>query len=83
MKQKYIKKVKKNSYFDLNVSVDTNDKLLTLVTCTRFFGDNTDYSFVVDARMVRKNELISNYSLKEQKNYDKIKEIMKGDADNV
>lgn len=83
MKQKYIKETKSNSYFDLDVSVNTNDKLLTLVTCTRFFGDNTDYSFVVDARMVRKNELISNYGLKEKKSYDKIKDIMKGDADNV
>lgn len=83
MKQKYIEKTKNNSYFDLDVSVNTDDKLLTLVTCTRFFGETTDYSFVVDARMVRKNELISNYSVKEKKNYDKIKEIMKGDADNV
>ena len=72
--------LKKNKYIEYT----TNGKnYLFKIYGVSFFGDNTDYSFVVDARMVRKNELISNYSLKEQKNYDKIKEIMKGDADNV
>lgn len=79
----YINYTKENSYFDFDVDVNNKDKLITLVTCTRFFGQTTDYSFVVDARMVRDNEIISNYKVKEKKNYQRIKKLMKGDADNV
>lgn len=82
-KQKYINETIKNSYFKFDTDVEKSDKLITLVTCTRFFGNTTDYSFVVDARLVRKNELVTNYGIEENKNYKRIKEIMKGDADNV
>ena len=78
---KYIKKTKEQSYFNFNTDVKDTDKLLTLVTCTRFFGETTDYSFVVDARMVRKNEKIKNYGITEKKSYNRIKKIMKGDDD--
>lgn len=74
----YIKTSKENSYFDFKVDVNENDKLLTLVTCTRFFGDS-NYSFVVDARQVRKLEIIKNYKVTEKSNYNKIKKILKGD----
>lgn len=80
--KKYIKKTKENSYFNFNTDVDENDKLITLVTCTRFFGQTTEYSFVVDARLVRNKELIKNYKVTEKENYEEIKEIMKGDVDN-
>lgn len=79
--KEYIKYTKKNSYFDFNVDVDENDKLITLVTCTRFFGNTTDYSFVVDARLVRDKEIVKNYKVTEKKNYDKIKKIMEGEKD--
>lgn len=81
-KKNYVKKAKNNSYFDMDVDVDDNDKLLTLVTCTRFFGVNGDYSFVIDAREVRKNEKVKNYNVKEKKNYRKIKKILEGDVKN-
>ena len=79
-KEDYIKDVKEKSYFDMNVAVSKNDKLLTLVTCTRFFGADEDYSFVIDAREVRKNEKVRNYKVVEKKNYNKIKKILKGDV---
>mgnify|MGYP003289385543 CR=1 FL=1 len=81
--KKYIKYTKENSYFDFNIDVNENDKLITLVTCTRFFGPTTEYSFVIDGRMVRENELTNNYKIKEKKNYKEIKKIMEGDAENV
>ena len=74
----YIKDAKDNSYFDFDVDVNKNDKLLTLVTCTRFYGDS-DYSFVVDARQVRNLEMINNYKVSEKQNYKSIKKILKGD----
>lgn len=77
--KEYIKKTKENSYFKFNTDVNKNDKLLTLVTCTRFFGATSDYSFVVDARRVRKEEKIKNYGIFEKMSYNRIKKIMEGE----
>lgn len=79
----YIKDVKKNSYFKYDVDVNSNDKLLSLVTCTRFFGADDGYSFVVDARLLRENEKAKNYNVVENKSYNKIKKIMKGEKENA
>lgn len=81
--KKYIDNTKEKSYFDFDIDVNENDKLITLVTCTRFFGETTEYSFVVDARLVRENETVKNYKVIEKKNYNKIKKIMKGDVSNA
>lgn len=81
--KKYINNAQKNSYFKFKTDVKETDKLITLITCTRFFGQTTEYSFVVDARMVRKGERIKNYDVTEKNSYNKIKKIMEGDDDNV
>lgn len=75
----YIEKAKKKSYFKFDTDVVETDDLLTLVTCTRFFGSTSEYSFVVDARRVRNKEKIKNYGITEKKSYNRIKEIMEGD----
>lgn len=79
--KEYINKVIKDSYFKFDVGIKETDNLITLVTCTRFFGNTTKYSFVVDARMVRKNEKIKNYKVTEKKNYKKIKKTLEGDVE--
>lgn len=66
----YIEKVRKASIYDLDVDVDYQDELITLATCTRYFGVNGPKHFKIDARKVRKNEKISNYSVKKSNNYD-------------
>lgn len=66
----YINKVKKASIYDLNVDVNYKDELITLATCTRYFGVDGPKHFKIDARKVRKNEKISNYSVKKSNNYD-------------
>ena len=55
----YAKEAKKNSYYDFDVDIDSNDKLITLTTCTRFFGMNY-VSIVVDGRLVREGEKVKN-----------------------
>ena len=75
----YIESVKKNSYFEFDTDVVETDDLLTLVTCTRFFGATSEYSFVVDARRVREKEKIKNYGITEKKSYNRIKKIMEGE----
>lgn len=77
----YIKSAKKMSYFDFDVDVNEKDNIITLITCTRFYGDD-DYSFVIEARKVRKNEKIKNYKVKKNNNYKGIEKILNGDESN-
>lgn len=76
--KKYINSALKNSIFKFNVSVDENDKVISLVTCTRMFGYDDQKDFIVNARLVREGERLSNYNVRETKNYNKIKSLMKG-----
>ena len=80
-KKSYISQAEKNSYFDFDVDVNKKDKLLTLITCTRFYG-NKDYSFVIEARKVRKKELKINYKVTKKNNYKGIEKILNGDESN-
>lgn len=73
----YVEQAKQNSYFDFGVDVDENDKLLTLVTCTRFFGPSTDYEFKVEGRMLRKLEWVAQSKVVETAPYQEIKQILK------
>lgn len=77
--KKYIKNAKNQSIYNFDVDVNEKDTLLTLVTCTRFFGDE-NYSFVIDARKVRNNERIKNYKVSKSKKYKKIYNRLKGDV---
>ena len=72
----YIEKAKKNSMYDIDVDVNEDDKLLSLMTCTRFYGGDS-YSFIVDARKLRDGEkqIVSKVSTNE--NYKKIVKRMK------
>ncbi len=77
--EKYIKDAKNDSFYDYKVDVDNNDDIISLVTCTRFYGLNANIDFKIDARKLRKHENISKYKVAESAKYDKIKEEMKGD----
>ncbi len=69
----YIRNAKENSLYNYSVSVDENDELLSLITCTRFFGLNGKKQFRVDARKIRENEKIDGYKVEKTANYDIIK----------
>ena len=62
--------------YDIDVDVNEDDKLLSLMTCTRFYGGDS-YSFIVDARKLRDGEkqIVSKVSTNE--NYKRIAERMK------
>lgn len=72
----YIKQVKEESMYKIKTDVDKDDLLLTLFTCTRFYGDK-EHSFRVDARRLRKNESKTLNRVQKTKNYDKIEARMK------
>lgn len=71
----YIENSKKNSLFDYDVEVNDSDKLISLYTCTRFFGYDKAVVFRVDGRLLRKNERIVNYELKANKNYREARKV--------
>lgn len=60
----------------MDVDVNSGDLLLTLFTCTRFYGFTNDYSFRVDARKLRKGERTTLAEVKTNDNYKVIKDRM-------
>lgn len=81
-KQTKIKESIADSYFDYDVEVTTDDKIISLITCTRFNGMNSD-NFKIDAKLVENKEKGYNYSVREKENYKEIKKILEGDGDDV
>lgn len=77
---KSIKKTLAESIYDYDIDVKSTDKILSLVTCTRIYGPNSDYDLKIDARMVRKGELTNNYKVSKNKNYEKVEKAMRGDS---
>ena len=70
--KEYIEKTIQNSIYDYDVDVNSSDTLLTVKTCTRYFGANTLQQFVVDARKVREDEEIVKYNVKTNKKFDEL-----------
>lgn len=69
----YINNVRKLSIYDYDVDVNSSDDLISLITCTRYFGLYGKTQFRVDARRVRESEKNVKYSVETNQNYDIIK----------
>ena len=80
--KEFLKKVKKESIYDFSVDVNENDKVISLITCTRMFGADSSEELVVVGRLMHEGERLSNYDVKENTNYKKIEAVMKGDEVN-
>lgn len=72
--KKYIEKVRKNSLYDYDVDVTEEDQIITIKTCTRYFGLFEKQEFYVDARKVRENEKIVKYKVTKNDNYNILSE---------
>lgn len=72
--KEYIASVRDNSIYDYDIEVDENDELITIKTCTRYFGVFEKQLFVIDARKVRDDEKIEKYKVKKSKNFDMLAE---------
>ena len=77
----YLSIVKNNSIYDYDLSVSDNDKFITLVTCTRFFG-NTDDSFYVSGKLRNIKKLKTNSKVTKNNNYKNVEDVLKGDEKN-
>ena len=76
-----IQLLKKRSIYDYNVGIDSNDKLISLITCTRFFAGESGIEFVVSGRLVRPREFMTHYSVYKNDNYKNIEKILGGGLD--
>lgn len=82
-RSEYIKKVKEESIYKLDVDVNGEDNLITLITCTRMYGEQYHSSFTVEGRMLRDGEKVTDYTVSKTDNYKKIEKLMKGDEQNA
>ena len=81
IRETYMKDIMDNSIYDYDVEVNEDDKILSVVTCTRFFRDGKSYDFMVTGRLVRPGEKVEQYGVHRNKNYEKVNEILKGTED--
>ena len=72
----------KNSIYNFDVRVNKDDKIISLITCTRMFGINDKREFVVNARLVHKDERLTNYKVTKTKKYKKVEKKLRGDVEN-
>ena len=71
--------LKSNSFYDYDVDVNANDTIISLSTCTRFYGANDDVEFYVAGRLMREDENINHYKVTKNDKYKKIEKKLKGD----
>lgn len=78
----HISMLQENSLFDYSIDVNEKDSIISVITCTRFYGSDDKYEFLVNGRLLRDGEKDINYKIKKNRNYDKIEKILKGDEIN-
>lgn len=68
----------RDSLYKYDISVNENDKFLSLNTCTAMFGDEDDIRITVNARLVREDEKIKLAKIEETAAYKEVEKIMEG-----
>lgn len=81
-KDKYLKQLQKNNLYKYNLDINKNDNIITVTTCTKFFGTDSYRNILVSGRLLRDGEKLNDYSVKKDSNYKKVEEILKGDDGN-
>ncbi len=74
--KEYLNYSLEDSFFKYDVDVNSNDKIISLVTCTRFNGYISNV-IKVDAKLIKKNKGY-NYNVSEKSNYTEIKKVLEG-----
>lgn len=67
--QYVIDEARSRSRFNFDVDVNSSDKILTLSTCTRAYGNTSNQRFVVMARLLRPGESAGAYSITSNPNH--------------
>lgn len=71
--------IKSNNLYKYDVDVKESDKLISLATCTRFYGVNSNTGFYVFGRLLRDDEKINHYNVTKSDKYKNVEKILKGD----
>ena len=75
--REHIDLLKGKSIYKYDVDVDTNDDIISIRTCSKLYGIDSNYDFIVSGRLLRKGESIDAYSIKRSKNYAEVDELLK------
>ena len=75
----YLDIFKKYNFYDYDIDVSNDDYIITLSTCTRFYGINKDVELYVLGRRLRDGEEATSYSVSTTDVYKEIENILKGD----
>ena len=76
--QVVIDDTKEKSIFDYDVDVESTDKIISLTTCTKMFGEFDDTHFTVNARLLREGESMELANVRKNEQYKIIEEKLKG-----
>lgn len=74
----YLAMLDKGNYYDYDLDVTKDDKLISLYTCTRFFGKDLTLNFSVTGRLLRDGEKVELSDVKKTDKYDEIVQILEG-----
>ena len=78
----FIQRSLDKSLYKYDVEVNKDEKVISLITCTRMYG-NEKKQFLVVGKMIDSDSKTTNYKVKENSNYKEVKNLMKGVDENV
>ena len=78
----FIQRSLDKSLYKYDVEVNKDEKVISLITCTRMYG-NDKKQFLVVGKMIDSDSKTTNYEVKESSNYKEVKNLMKGVDENV
>ena len=78
----FIQRSLDKSLYKYDVEVNKDEKVISLITCTRMYG-NDKKQFLVVGKMIDSDSKTTNYKVKENSNYKEVKNLMKGVDENV
>ena len=78
----FIQRSLDKSLYKYDVEVNKDEKVISLITCTRMYG-NDKKQFLVVGKMIDNDSKTTNYKVEENSNYKEVKNLMKGVDENV
>lgn len=80
--EEFIQRSLDKSLYKYDVEVNKDEKVISLITCTRMYG-NDKKQFLVVGKMIDSDSKTTNYKVEENPNYKEVKKLMKGVDENV
>lgn len=74
--------IEKKNIYKYDVDVNEDDKIISLSTCTRFYGPNEKTGFYIFGRLLRDGEKMDHYRVTKSDKYKDIEKKLKGDEKN-